>query len=541
MGNRLDEITIVGGGSAGWLIATFLVTALNRSSKEKPVTITVIESPNIPNIGVGEATVTGMYRLLKQLKIDEAEFMRASDATFKCAGRFENWSLDDKGQPITFYNPFNEGNHLNGIESTYHYHRFGPRHGGNSYTDCILPTAAVIDAARGPKKIGSANYETILPYTYHLNAQSFSVHLRDIAIQRGVVHVQDDMLEVEQDERGYISALHLQERGRFPVKFVIDCTGFRGLILQQVLGEEFIPYGKHLLCDRAIPVMIPHGDVAKIRPCTTATALSAGWSWNVPLYHRAGTGYVYSSQFISDDQAYDELFRHLGNVEPLNEPRVIPMRIGRVRRPWVKNCIAAGLAAGFVEPLEATAIYTIEMTARWLTTYFPDRDIDPVWAKRFNKVMNRQYEDILNFIVMNYYTSNRPEPFWQASRNDIELPDKLRENIELWQHTMPAPYDTDDAFLFTHWNYLFIMLQKGFFRGRQLPGESLITEQSWNNYTEKMARAKQAIVADLPNHFELLTSMRGGMDPGESHISLGAASNSAALSRGKSRSQLSSA
>jgi tryptophan halogenase len=532
VGNRLDEVTIVGGGSAGWLIALSLVTMLNRGGNNKPVKITVIESPSIPNIGVGEATVTGMYRLLKQLRIDEAEFMRASDATFKCAGRFENWSLDDKGRPITFYNPFNDGNYLNGIESTYHYHRFGPRNGCDSYSDCVLPTAALIDAIRGPKKIGMGNYETILPYTYHLNAQSFSVHLRDVAIERGVEYVQDDMLEVEQDDNGYISALHLKERGRFPVKFVFDCTGFRGQILQQVLKEPFIPYDRHLLCDRAIPVMIPHADVNKIRPCTTATALSAGWSWNVPLYHRAGTGYVYSSQFISDEEAYDELFRHLGDVKPLNEPRVIPMRIGRVRRPWVKNCIAAGLAAGFVEPLEATAIYSIEMTARWFMTYFPDNALDPVWAKRFNKTMDRQYEDILNFIVMNYVTSNRPEPFWEASRNGIDIPDRLRENLELWEHTMPAAYDTDDAFLFTHWNYLFIMLQKGFYNGRQLPAESLITEKPWIDYTQKMARAKLAMIADLPNHYELLTAMRGGKDPGESHISLGATSNSAALARG---------
>ena len=303
------------------------------------------------------------------------------------------------------------------------------------------------------------------------------------------------------------------------------------MILQQALGEPFIPYDMHLLCDRAIPVMIPHGDTSKIKPCTTATALSAGWSWNVPLYHRTGTGYVYSSKFISDEDAYDELFRHLGDVEPINEPRVIPMRIGRVRRPWVKNCIAAGLAAGFVEPLEATAIYSIEMTARWFVSYFPDTDLNPVFEKRFNKVMDRQYEDILNFIVMNYYSSNRPEPFWLASRNDIDVPDGLRENMELWEHTMPAPFDTDSAFLFTHWDYIFMLLQKGWFNGRELPGESLASEKSWVRHSQNIARGRQSLLNNLPNHFEMLDAIRAGKSMEESHISLGHKSSSAALSR----------
>lgn len=215
MSKRLDEVTIVGGGSAGWMIALFLVTTLNRSGGKPKVKITVIESPNVPNIGVGEATVTGMFRMLKQLDIDEAEFMLKSDATFKCAGRFENWSLDDKGQPKVFYNPFSNGGYVNGVETAYHYHRFGPRAGATTYADNVLPTVAAIEHCRAPRIPGSKNYEAIFPYTYHLNAQSFSVHLRDVAKQRGVIHIQDDMEEVELNENGYISALKLKEKDVF--------------------------------------------------------------------------------------------------------------------------------------------------------------------------------------------------------------------------------------------------------------------------------------------------------------------------------------
>lgn len=511
MNNRLDSITIVGGGTAGWLIALFLVTTLNRGDNKSNVKVTVIESPKIPTIGVGEATVTGMYRFLKQMNIDEAEFIRRSDATFKCSGRFVGWNLDKNGNPITFVNPFNTGGMVSGIESAYHFHKYGREAGARSYADNTLPTEAVVENARGPRLMDSKDYEAVIPYTYHLNAGTFSQFLRDIAIERGVEHIQDDMLDVELDEQGFVSALQLEQGGRYPVKFVFDCTGFRSLILQKALGEPFIPYDKHLLVDRAVPIMIPHQNPLKIKPCTNSTALSAGWAWRVPLFHRAGTGYVFSSKFVSDDQAIDEMLAHLGDEAPKDfEPRVIPMRVGRIRRPWVKNCIAAGLSAGFVEPLEATAIYTIEMTARWFLTYFPDKEINASFANRFNEIMDRQYKDILNFIVMNYYTSNRTDPFWLAARNEIEVPDRLRENLELWKHTLPSAMDTDDTFLFQHWDYLYILLGKGYFKGRHFPSESVLSRRDWKRHSRRVAEAKAQLLARLPNHYELLLNIRDG-------------------------------
>jgi len=521
LNKRLNEVTIVGGGSAGWLIALFLVTLLNRGDDKQKVKITLIDSPSIPNIGVGESTVHSLFRTLQQLDINETEFLIKSDATLKCAGRYKNWNTDDKGQFKTFYNAFSVGGYLNGVENAYHYNKFGARNNSVSYTDNVIPSIAAINGCKVPRIIGSENYDAIFPYTYHLNAQAFSVHIKDIAIKRGVVYIEDDLEDVELNEKGYISALSLKKRGRLPVKFVFDCTGFKRLILQKVLKEPFISYKKHLLCDRAIPLMIPHRDKSKIKPVTTATALSAGWSWNVPLYHRAGVGYVYSSNFISDDEAYSELMNHVGNVKPLNEPSVIPMDVGRVQHPWVKNCIGAGLAAGFVEPLEATAIYSMEMTARWFISYFPDSELNPVYAKRFNKVMNSQWEDILNFITMNYYTSNRKEPFWKAARLDIELPEKLRENMELWEHTIPASIDTSSSFLFSHWNYIYILMQKGWFNGKKFSNDSLISKTSWEQYSQNVAQRRKALVDNLPNQFNLLDAMRKGRITEESTVSIG--------------------
>jgi len=510
MESPIRKVTIVGGGSAGWLMAAYLISTLGKQQKGPDgLEVTLIESPNVPTIGVGEATVPGMYGMLKQLKINESEFMQYSNASFKCSGRFTGWNLDSNGQPLSFLNPFNTGSFLNGYNTAYHYHKFGPQAGAKSFVDNMMPTQAVVEQARGPRQLDDKDYDFKVPYTYHLNARFFAEYLSGIAQFRGVEHIWDDMEDVELDERGYISALKLKEHGRYPVEFVIDCTGFKGLILQKALKEPFIPYGKHLLCDRAVPVLIPHKDPTRIEPCTTATGMSAGWAWNVPLYDRLGTGYVYSSQFLSEDEAIDELMRHLGDQAPKDfDPKVIPMKIGRVRNPWVKNCIATGLSAGFVEPLEATAIFTIEMTARWLLNYFPDKNCDEHLVNRFNKIMNQMYDEIRSFIVMNYVTSNRPEPFWLAARNDVDIPDDLKENLELWKHSMPTAWDVPKPFLFQYWDYLYILLGKQYFDGIAFPEENFIKEKSWQRHSGKMAKVRDALVPQLPSHYDLLTSMR---------------------------------
>ena len=512
MEQRIDSVTIVGGGAAGWLMALSLVTMLNRG--ESKVKVTLIESPNIPTIGVGEGTVTGFSRVLKQLGIKEDEFIRESDATFKCAGKFVGWNVDAEGKPITFYNPFNVGPYLNGVETSYHYHKYGPQAGAKSFVDNILPTQQMVENAQGPKLIGSKDYESLLPYTYHLHAHAFSKQMADIARKRGVEHILDDYLDAEQDDNGFITALNLKEKGRVPVKFVIDCTGFGGLILQKVLKEPFTDFSNHLLCDRAIPMPHAHEDEKRIIPCTTATAKTAGWMFDVPLFSRMGTGYVYSSRHISDDEARDELIKHIGDesLRDVNTP-VIKMRVGRVRNTWVKNCIATGLSAGFVEPLEASAIYTIELTARMLVTYFPEKGVTDNIVNRFNDVMNRMYNEILAFIVMTYRTSNRPEPFWVDARDGIDIPDKLQENLELWKEFMPSPYDVEGKFLFNHWNYIYVLLGKRYFEGHEFAPEKFVSQNDWQKLSQQVAQMKQQMVGKLPDHYQLLQAIRTGQMP----------------------------
>jgi hypothetical protein len=506
--NRIDEVTIVGGGTAGWLTAMVLNTTLNIRRSGPPVRITLIESPNVPTIGVGEATVPGMPNLLRQLRIDESAFFKATNASFKLGVRFVDWQLDDAGRPTSYIHPFNSAPAVGGYLPAYHYHRFGRPEGCEDLADAVAPNSSVIKGYLGPRPIGGKEYEGLIGYAYHLDAALFAKFLRSIALERGVRHVVDDVVDVRLAENGFVSALHLKDGGLMPVQFVVDCTGFRGLIIQKALGEPFESYGDQLLCDSALAVQLPHQDPEHLEPCTRSTALGAGWCWRVPLYTRVGTGYVFSSRFRSDDAAMDEFMEYLGDHGKGAEPRVIRMRVGRTRNAWVKNCAAIGLSGGFIEPLESTAIYMIEMAARWLSHYFPNREVSPALAEAFNGHMRNLTEEVRDFIVTHYYTSNRQDPFWIAARSEIELSDRLRARLELWRHTLPGSTDTAGDKLFSFWNYLYVLYCKGYFKEASFPLAGSVDQGDWQDYTRRLNDTKADLRRQLPNHYALLTSIR---------------------------------
>lgn len=508
MANRVEHVTIVGGGTAGWLTALSLITFLNERRDGPPVEVTLIESPTIPTIGVGEAMVPDMPNRMRQLHIDEAEMFRRCNTTFKLGVRFIDWNFDKSGKPIEFLHPFNPPPAIHGKNPAYHLLKFGRAPGSTDFADSLVPSSAVVQAYKGPRRIGAKQYDQDIGYSYHLDAALFAKFLRDVCIARGVHHVLDDFVEAEQDENGFITALMLKEGGRHPVEFVVDCTGFEGLIIQKTLGEPFESFADNLLCDRALAVQIPHEDPTHLEPCTRSTALGAGWVWRLPLYTRLGTGYVYSSAFRSDEEAIEEFLAHLGDQGHGVEPRVISMRVGRVRRSWVKNCVAIGLSSGFIEPLEATAIFAMGMAARWLGLHFPDKENSPALARRYNQLIVKTYEEVRNFIVLHYLTSNRTDPFWQAARKDIKVPESLDERLELWRHTLPARSDTAGEYLFSFWSYLLVLGNKGYFDDREFPILGSVAGDDWQEYCRSLAKTKQAYLKRLPDHYQLLNSIR---------------------------------
>lgn len=511
MGEQIDEITIVGGGTAGWLTAAFLVRYMNLRSEEKPTKVTLIESPNVPTIGVGEATVPTMVSLLASLGISEKEFFKRCNTTFKLGVRFSNWNHDANGNPTSFYHPFETtDSQLAGQNPAYHFHKYGGPPGRENIDQCFSVCVAAIEKKLGPKDLKHGDYEKHLNYAYHLDAGRFAEFLKEVSIERGVNHVLDDVDDVEQDERGFISALQLQRQGRRPVELVIDCTGFRGVIINKVLKVPFHDYSKYLLNNRALAVQIPHRDLENIEPCTTSTALGAGWVWRVPLYNRIGTGYVFSSHFRTDEEATVEFLSHLKEDGKDAEPRTIPIRVGRLERAWEKNCIAIGLSAGFIEPLESTAIYMIDNFVKLLLVNFPDKGFAPGLTKRFNDDTERMMEDIRDFIILHYCANNRQDSeYWRVAREEMVIPDSLKSRLDDFKHTLPVTTDFDRSFLFENSSYMLVLGSKGYFDDVKYPAERFIAKQDWDHRMAETDARENRILSKLPNHYELLRSFRG--------------------------------
>lgn len=523
MGQPIKNITIVGGGTAGWLTALLLATFC-RSGKggragPQDFHVTLIESPNVKSVGVGEATVPSMPILLRQTGVSERDFFKRCNASFKLGVLFDNWNLDRNGKPIAYINSFNEGRIIRGVESAYYYLKYGA--GGGPFSDVVTAALDLARGCKGPHPLGAKTEEQNPGFAYHLDAGLFADLLRDICVARGIDHVRDDVVDVEKDERGFIAALQLKERGRLPVELVVDCTGFRGMLINKALDEPFVDYSKYLANDRAAAIQIPHPNPDKIEPLTRSTALGAGWVWRVPLYNRVGTGYVFSSAHRSDEEACDELLAHLrATGQPPaegTEPRIIPIRVGRTRNAWVKNCVAIGLSSGFIEPLESTAIFMIEKSVRWLLTYFPDSDFAEPQRARYNKVSNRLYDEVRDFICLHYALNNRTDsPYWIDAREGLEVPDSLAENLELWKHTLPTRHDLDSRLLFGHRIYHAVLLGKQVYEtGFAPPPVSAATlhPDTWRDYVKQFRRGVAQAAQVLPDLKTLLATLRGELDP----------------------------
>ncbi len=509
MGEPLRSITIVGGGSAGWLAAAFL----NRFGKAKDAKqgpeITLIESPNIPIIGVGEASLPGMVMLLHQLGISESEFFKQTDATFKVAAHFINWHHDEKGQPAEFLNILNAPPSIDGRQIADYFVSFDSARAtasaGMSYVRTFSPVVEIVRGNLAPRRPGQPDFTGEVGYTYHFDATKLAAMLKDVATSRGVKHILDDVDNVNLDERGFVKSLSLRGRGEHPVDLVIDCTGFRGSILQQALGEPFESYADYLLNDRAAVVQIPHKDPRVIAPTTRATGFSAGWNFNIPLTTRVGTGYVFSSKFISDDKAIEELLAYYGDQAKGCEPRIIPIKTGRVRKAWVKNCVALGLSSGFIEPLEATAIFMSDVGVRWLYHFMPTRDFEPELAAGYNRQISRLYEEVRNFVQLHYHLNNRQDSaYWKAAREDVKLSDRFRENLEIWRNTTPQDIDLDSTVLFGAPVYSLVLLAKGFYKDARLATASSLSRSAYERYRNEVHDARPNQLKGLIGQAEFL-------------------------------------
>ncbi len=516
------RVVVVGGGTAGWMTASYLKRALQN------VEVTVVESAHIKTVGVGEATFSTLKLFFDFLGLKEADWMPSCNGTYKLAIRYENWS--SKGGH--FYHPFQRLETVHGFTLAEWWLNLKRREIPFDYACFTIP--AICDAKRSPRYLDGtvfdekvedyfnpsapppnnviAHHEVQYPYGYHFDASLLADYLMGYATQRGVRRVVDDVVEVAQRENGFISHVLTRQHGRLEGDLFIDCTGFRGLLINQTLKEPFISFNDELPNDRAV-AMQPPWDVEThgIRPYTTATALSAGWAWTIPLYHRNGMGYVYCSRYLSKEDAEKELRDFIGPASEGCTANHIQMRVGRNRNSWVKNCVAIGLSSGFVEPLESTGIFFIQHAIEELVNHFPEREIVPDGQLlSYNRVINDCIDGVKQFLITHYRASDRVDtPYWAATKSELSVPPDLDERLKIWRARLPGNRNIYQPFHgFEAYSWAVICLGVNYIPECSLPSlDQLDPAKAQAAFTALQERSRH-LVSALPSHHEYLQSLR---------------------------------
>jgi tryptophan 7-halogenase len=451
------NVIIVGGGTAGWITAGYLAKRLNAGAPGG-VSVTVIESPDIGIIGVGEGTFPSIRKTLSAIGVDEAELIRACSATFKQGIRFTDWrTASTAGERHHYDHPFQVSGDHQGLDLL-PYWLLGAA-GDVPWAAANTVQKAAVDACLAPKLIAHPDYAGPLTYAYHFDAVLLARLLRTTAVSLGVKHVEDTVDAVTLAEDGGIGSLQCRKSGTVAGDLYVDCTGFRAQLIGEVLGRPFRSRRNELFVNRALAIQVPYDRPdAPIPSQTFATAQPAGWIWDIGLHERRGTGYVYSSDHVSDDEALQTLRTYLGDRAANLEPRRLQFEAGYREQQWHKNCVAIGLSAGFIEPLEATGIGFAEIAALMLVNLFPWEGEFELGARQFNPIMAKRYDHVVDFIKLHYCLSDRSDSaFWRDNRDPSTRSPNLQDRLDRWHHRAPDFFDVDlnhDIFVPANWQYV---------------------------------------------------------------------------------------
>ena len=415
------HVGIIGGGTAGWMAAATLRRRLGCK-------VTLIESDGIAGVGVGEATIPAMVDWIENMGIDEDEFLRRTQGTYKLAIRFDDWVTASH----RYWHPFGSGGgRIDGVDLIHHWRR-GVSEGwldaATAYAD-FSPQKAFCEALRGPRPIGGPS--VVENYAFHLDAGRLAEFLRDIAVNDGVERRVGDVTGAMLSGDGSIEHVLVRDAQPLRADLYLDCSGFAGVLIEKVLQEPWIDWSDQLLCDRAVTVRLPR-DETKMPPYTISTGLSAGWAWQIPLRETTGAGYVYSSRHVDDESARRELLSHVGSLDAGAATKQLSMRVGMRSRSWVRNCLSLGLASGFVEPLESTGIFLVQRALDELVNCLPGAE-GPPQVDTFNERMQFAYEEVRDFVLLHYVLSRRDDTsFWRRARS-IARPDSLATAMARYQ------------------------------------------------------------------------------------------------------------
>ncbi|MEH3105100.1 MAG: tryptophan 7-halogenase [Sphingomonas phyllosphaerae] len=495
MSAAIERVVIVGGGTAGWMTAALLVRVLGDQ-----IAIELVESEEIGIIGVGEATIPPIQHVNATLGIDEAEFLRETKATIKLAIRFDDWgAIGDR-----YFHTFGTAGRNTGFCAFHHYWRRARAAGaGLDYWDFDLNYLAAREGRFAKLRAGDPDYA--LPYAYHFDSALYGQYLRRYSERRGVRRTEGMIANSRRDAAtGAITTLVLRDGREIAGDLFVDCSGARGLLIQQQLNVGYEDWNHWLPCDRALAV--PSRLTGPTDPFTRATARAAGWQWRIPLQHRVGNGLVYSSRHLSDDAAADLLLGSLEG-EALADPRPIAFRTGRARRQWDRNVVAIGLSSGFLEPLESTSIYLIQSATVRLLHLFPGRGIDPRAVREYNRQSQLEYETVRDFIILHYHATRRDDSaFWRDLRA-MPLPERLAAKIALFAATGTLSQDPFDIFMEPSW--VQVMLGQGIVPAAHHPLADGPSDSELREQLRELAAARRAPVAAMPTHDAFLDAFGG--------------------------------
>lgn len=502
-----SDILIVGGGTAGWMTAAYLARALGGPKGEN-IRITLIESSEIGIIGVGEGTIPTIRATMNTIGVDEATFMREANASFKQGIKFVNWTHGPQEEADDwYYHSFSQPRVMENGQSLTPYWLMGLA-GDARFSNAVGLQDALCEARLAPKTMAHAPYLGPMTYAYHFDAGRLANLLKRLGVARGVNHLIGHVEKVELGEDGAIDHIKTRDHGDLRARLYVDSTGFAGLLIEQALGEKFRSLNDVLFVDSAVAIQVPYGDAnAPVGVATTSTAHEAGWTWDIPLMDRRGIGYVYSSRYTDDDRAEEVLRAYIGPAAEGLVARRLKLRVGERRRNWVKNCVAVGLSAGFLEPLESTGIMMSEVAAHLISLlYAPEGDMTAA-ANHFNRSMAERFRAVTDFIKLHYCLTKRTDTdFWIDNARAETIPDSLKERLELWRHRPPDVFDFPSLNeCFEAFNYQYILYGMGY-ETKVTPALYPYRDAALREFERVRGAARQAL-AKLPDHRALLSDI----------------------------------